>query len=145
MALRKKQRPRGRPFPKGHVANPNGRPKMTPEQRAEAACRVDLQVYARTFTREATDKLVALMRGDKVVIGDDTDGAPLMGRPSIAIQKESAVELLNRGWGTPHTAIEVDEVVHHVVAEDLVERLDRRIAGIRERFIEQGILPRFDS
>ena len=129
----------GRPYQLGQSGNPNGRPKKSPEQRAVA---IDVRDYARGFTRECVDKLVRLMRGEAIV-GTDEQGQPKIGPVSAKAQKEAAVELLDRGWGRPAQAMEVvsEQVVQHVSANDIEARIESRIALIRERLREQGVLP----
>jgi hypothetical protein len=55
----------------------------------------------------------------------------------------AANSLLDRGYGTPRQSVDItNDTVVHVTGDDLIERLGSRVAGIRERLSEQGLLPR---
>ena len=92
----------------GQSGNPKGRPKATD----------DLPSLAREHTKEAVERLVAIMRAD-----DD-------GRALAAIQ-----QLLDRGWGRPVTPI-VDEtegtsltLLHLIAARRVAETLQAVAEG----------------
>jgi len=92
----------------GQSGNPKGRPKATE----------DLPALARQHTKEAVERLVAIMRAD-----DD-------GRALAAIQ-----QLLDRGWGRPITPI-VDEtqgdsltLLHLIAARRVGEVLQAAMEG----------------
>jgi len=92
----------------GQSGNPKGRPKATD----------DLPSLAREHTKEAVERLVAIMRAD-----DD-------GRALAAIQ-----QLLDRGWGRPITPI-VDEtegtsltLLHLIAARRVGEVLQAAMEG----------------
>jgi Family of unknown function (DUF5681) len=73
-----KARGRGRPFPKGVSGNPKGRPPGV----------ITLQGLARSYTEEAVQALVRIMRE---------------GRPHAA-QVAAVALLLDRAWGRPRQA-----------------------------------------
>ena len=120
----RRQGGKGKPFGPGNCANPKGRPRKTQEQREVEAAIVDAQQYAKGFRREAVDKLVELMRG-RCVIGVDGEGRKKYGPASATVQKDAAIELINRGHGTPRQSVDVksEEVIVHVGGDDLIERL----------------------
>jgi hypothetical protein len=141
MAARK-LKPRGRPFQKGVSGNPTGlrRHIKTPEERA-----IDVSVrrYARTFTEEAVDKIVSVMRGEPMAVGVDVKDKPVLAYPTIAQRLEAATHSLDRGHGKPSVEVMSDEqvTVTHDVRDDPMDHIEARIALIRERFRAQGILP----
>lgn len=75
-----RQRPRGRPWPKGVSGNPSGLPKAIVEVRA----------LAREHTADAIAALVSAL--------DDASGA---------VRVRAAEALLDRAWGRPTQAIDV--------------------------------------
>jgi len=92
----------------GQSGNPKGRPPRA----------LDLPAMAREHTKEAVERLVAIMRAD-----DD-------GRALAAIQ-----QLLDRGWGRPVTPI-VDEtegtsltLLHLIAARRVAETLQAVAEG----------------
>ena len=129
----------GIPFVKGQSGNPAGRPPRSPEQRV---IDIDVRAYAKGFGREAIDKVVALMRG-QAVVGHDRNGVPIHGTCSAPTQLEAARYLYDQGYGKAMQAVAVNsnQVVEHAVRDDLDERLESRIALIRERLRAQGVLP----
>jgi hypothetical protein len=116
-------------------------PAKSPEERAMQA---DVRRYARLHTREAVDLLLSVMRGEEMTVDVGKDGKTLVkARASIVLRKEAAIDILNRGHGTPAQSVYMssEAVSVQVASDDLDARLEARIAGIRERLREQGVLP----
>ena len=92
-------------FPKGQSGNPSGRPRD--EQKVAE--------LARSYTKEAIETLVELMRG-----GNDE-----------RVSGTAAQALLDRGWGKPKLAVVSDETDYvralGAVAAELEEQHDNRL------------------
>jgi hypothetical protein len=99
-----------------------------------------VRASAKGLGHEAIDKAVALMRG-QAVVGHDQNGH---GTCSAPTQREAAKCLYDQGYGKTTQAVAVTsaQVIDHVVRDDLIERIENRIAAIRQRLQEQRILPR---
>lgn len=80
-----KKKTRGRPFPKGVSGNPGGRPKIPPE----------ITAAFKEYTFEALEVILKNMR--------------LKGTSYAHIRQRAAVEILNRGWGTPPQTIKAED------------------------------------
>ncbi len=83
MTDKPKAKPRGKPFVKGQVANPGGRPKEV----------VHVRDLARTYTDDAIRTLAEIMGN-----GDMKESARV----------SAAQALLDRGWGKPTQPIDGD-------------------------------------
>lgn len=83
MTEKPKAKPRGKPFVKGQVANPGGRPKEV----------VHVRDLARTYTEEAIRTLAEIMGN-----GDMKEAARV----------SAAQALLDRGWGKPAQPVDGD-------------------------------------
>ena len=126
-----KKRPRGRPFKPGRSGNPGGKVK-----KEVAVAIMDMRQMARSYTGEALDKLVQLMRGE-VKVGDKVHSVP------VQTQGWAAAELIDRGWGRAPQGLEVTGANGGPI--EFEERTAReyvlgRIAGIRERLIAEGLV-----
>ena len=127
-------KPRVRPFAKGNAANPNGRPKrdVPPSERTRRKNEAqDVRALARA-EGEASLQLLVKVRDDETA--------------KMSVRVAAANSLLDRGFGKAPQAVEVtgDQVAVHVDRDDLIERIEGRIAGIRERLREQGVLPQLN-
>ena len=104
MVLAKSRSANGQ-FPKGQSGNSGGRPRD--EQKVAE--------LARSYTREAIETLVELMRG-----GNDE-----------RVSGTAAQALLDRGWGKPKLAVVSDETGYvralRAVAAELEEQHDNRL------------------
>jgi hypothetical protein len=126
-----KKRPRGRPFKPGQSGNPGGKVK-----KEVAVAIMDMRQMARSYTAEALDKLVQLMRGE-VKVGDKVHLVP------VHTQGWAAAELIDRGWGRAPQGLEVTGANGGPI--EVEERTAReyvlgRIAGIRERLLSEGLV-----
>ena len=105
MADSTKERAANGQFPKGQSGNPGGRPRDE-EKVAE---------LARSYTREAIDTLVDIMRNSK----------------DERVRGTAATALLDRGWGKPKVEVGSDEAGYvqalRAVAAELDERPDNRM------------------
>ena len=126
-----KKRPRGRPFKPGQSGNPGGKVK-----KEVAVAIMDMRQMARSYTAEALDKLVQLMRGE-VKVGDKVHPVP------VQTQGWAAAELIDRGWGRAPQGLEVTganggpiEVEERTAREYVLSR----IVGIRERLLSEGLV-----
>jgi hypothetical protein len=126
-----KKRPRGRPFRPGQSGNPGGKVR-----KEVAVAIMDMRQMARSYTAEALEKLVQLMRG-QVKVGDNVHPVP------VHTQGWAAAELIDRGWGRAPQGLEVTganggpiEVEERTAREYVL----RRIAGIRERLLTEGLV-----
>jgi len=113
----KKGKPRGRPWPKGVSGNPGGRPKEVGHVRELA--RQHTETAIRTLVEIATDP-----------------GQP--GRARVA----AAEAILDRAWGRPPQALEVDAaikgpVISQEVGIAILQALDE-VRRIREGQVEVG-------
>ena len=126
-----KRRPRGRPFRPGQSGNPGGKVK-----KEVAVAIMDMRQMARSYTAEAVQKLVELMRGE-VKVGDRVHPVP------VQTQGWAAAELIDRGWGRAPQGLEVTGANGGPI--EVEERTAReyvlgRIAGIRERLHSEGLV-----
>jgi hypothetical protein len=126
-----KKRPRGRPFRSGQSGNPGGKVK-----KEVAAAIMDMRQTARSYTAEALDKLVQLMRGE-VKVRDKVYPVP------VHTQGWAAAELIDRGWGRAPQGLEVTGANGGPI--EIEERTAReyvlgRIASIRERLLSEGLV-----
>jgi hypothetical protein len=107
----------------GQSGNPKGRPSIKGE----------VETLARTYTSEAIETLVDLMR----------NGSP------DAVRAAAANALLNRGWGLPRQAVDGSLVIapakpiHRMSLEEVEAELARLEEGrqsteIREAYPENG-------
>ena len=131
--MARKLKPRGIAFAKGNKLSA-GRPRKPLEARV---IEIDVRRYARTYGREAVDKLIELMRG-KLVLQVDGDGPPKMLPIGASTQLAAAEALLDRGYGKPPQAVEIagkdgGPVVTENSAYDLIRS---RLDGIAERLRE---------
>lgn len=83
----------GRPFQRGQVANPNGRPKLAIPKKEQAKIIADVKQAARELTPAALDTLSKAMTAER---------APWAARIS------AATAILDRGWGKPVQTIAGD-------------------------------------
>ncbi len=126
-----KKHPRGRPFRPGQSGNPGGKVK-----KEVAVAIMDMRQTARSYTAEALEKLVQLMRGE-VKVGDKVHPVP------VQTQGWAAAELIDRGWGRAPQGLEVTGANGGPI--EFEERTAReyvlgRIAGIRERLLAEGLV-----
>jgi hypothetical protein len=122
----------GRPFQPGQSGNPGGKIRNPEVRRAL----MDMRQVARGYGEEALDKLVQLMRG-VVKVGKRRIEVP------VHTQGWAAAEIINRGWGRAPQGLEVTGANGGPI--EIEERTARefvlgRIAGIRERLIEEGLI-----
>ena len=128
-----KKRPRGRPFKPGQSGNPGGKVK-----KEVAVAIMDMRQMASSYTAEALDKLVQLMRGE-VKVGDKVHPVP------VHTQGWAAAELIDReGWGPAPRRVWRSRAQNGGPIE-VEERTAReyvlgRIAGIRERLLSEGLV-----
>ena len=126
-----KKRPRGRPFRPDQSGNPGGKVK-----KEVAVAIMDMRQMARSYTAEALDKLVQLMRGE-VKVRDKVHPVP------VHTQGWAAAELIDRGWGRAPQGLEVTGANGGPI--EIEERTAReyvlgRIASIRERLLSEGLV-----
>jgi len=91
----------------GQSGNPKGRPSIKGE----------VETLAHTYTVEALETLVNLMR----------NGFPDSGRAA------AANALLNRGWGLPRQAVDVSPVPSKAIDHMSLEELEVELAILDER------------
>lgn len=91
---RSKRRPRGRPFPRGQSGNPGRQFQLgqsgNPDGRVKDA---EIREQGRERGTEAIGKIVEIMRN---------------GHPKDGVRLTAAQELLDRGWGRPKQAVQVE-------------------------------------
>jgi hypothetical protein len=133
--MTRKLKPRGRPFAKGSIPNPRGRPRKGFEARQ---IEIDVRRYSREHGREAVDKLIELMRGKLVLEPEKEGDLPKTVRIGAATQLAAAEAILDRGYGKPPQAVEIagkdgGPVVTETTAYDLIcRRLDSIAERVRE-------------
>ena len=88
----------------GQSGNPKGRPSIKGE----------VETLARTYTTEAIETLVDLMR----------NGFP------DAVRAAAANALLNRGWGLPRQAVEVSPAILKPVSQMSLDEVEAEIARL---------------
>lgn len=114
-----KCKPRGRPFPKGTGGNPAGVPKDGRPRKRPEHYDADVRKLARMEGLDAIVRLAKIMNN---------------ARAPFSAQIAAAVHLLDRGYGRPAQAIDIN--AHTLVTVDAnisLEALSGRIADIRER------------
>jgi hypothetical protein len=136
--MARKLKPRGKAFPPGNNMNPKGRPRREVEVRV---IEIDVRRYARTFGREAVDKLILLMRGKlppdvTVPVKDGEKPKPVI--VGAATMLAAAEAVLDRGYGKPPQAVEIagkdgGPVITENSAYDIIRsRLDSIAERLRE-------------
>jgi hypothetical protein len=122
-------KPRGKPFAKGSVPNPNGRPPkgMPPVERARRRNQIaDIRQMARGEGTNCIDFLIKVR---------DNAKAP------HAVRVAAANALLDRGFGRPPQALEIydvggiNEAVQHEAA---LELLESSFVRLETRLLEEG-------
>jgi hypothetical protein len=114
-----KRKPRGRAWPKGQSGNPNGRPvsSNTPEMK-------QLVADVRALAQASGAQSIALLER----LRDDENVPP-------AVRAMAANSLLDRGYGRPPQAIDLNATVltGQLEEADPLDLIESRLAGIRER------------
>jgi hypothetical protein len=114
-----KKRPRGKPFPKGVSANPGGRFRRTPEERA---LDFDMRMACRAQGPASIATLIAIR-----------DNATA----TYSTRVLAACALLDRGWGRPAQTIDAT-INAHIIRQEISPRdeIDGRLASLAARMRE---------
>jgi hypothetical protein len=113
-------KPRGKPFPKGCIGNPGGKPK-NPQTIRDKQVIADVKELSRLEGPEAVRQRVAIMKDER---------APHAARVS------AANSLLDRGYGKPPQSVDVTTNVSASAAitrERARDIVARRLCAIAER------------
>ena len=111
-------KPRGKPFPKGCIGNPGGKPK-NPQTIRDKQVIADVKELSRLEGPEAVRQRVAIMKDER---------APHAARVS------AANSLLDRGYGRPTQSVDVTANVSAVLPQERArDIIARRLDSIAER------------
>jgi hypothetical protein len=122
------RRGKGRQFAKGKSGNPKGRPKgvgvtRPAKQTVRAELSKDVKELARATGPDDIQTLITI-RDDK--------------KAPYAVRAFCANSLLDRGFGRPPQSVDINaNLTATVRQESVIDVIEGRLAGIRERIAEQ--------